>query len=70
MLSAMGTSMTLPIAQLPQISLFFFMGVVLFFDCGDHHKIIRYSSEQVIETTTLKERFHQDPLVIIDSVFL
>ncbi|WP_373171019.1 FUSC family protein [Enterococcus durans] len=69
MLSAMGTSMTLPIAQLPQISMFFFMGVVFSLIAAIITKLLDTRPEQVIETTTLKERFHQDPLVIIDSVF-
>ena len=69
MLSAMGTSMQLPIAQLPIVSLYFFMGVVFSLIAAVITKLLDSRPEQTIEKATLKERFHEEPLVIIDSVF-
>ena len=69
MLSAMGTSMQLPIAQLPIVSLYFFMGVVFALIAAVITKLLDSRPEQTIEKATLKERFHEEPLVIIDSVF-
>ncbi len=69
MLSAMGTSMSVPITQLPVISLFFFMGVVFALIAAVITKLLDRRKELVLTQATLKERFEEEPLVIIDSVF-
>lgn len=68
MLSAMGTSMRLPIAQLPIVSLYFY-GCRFALIAAVITKLLDSRPEQTIEKATLKERFHEEPLVIIDSVF-
>ncbi|WP_213177546.1 FUSC family protein, partial [Enterococcus lactis] len=56
-------------AQLPIVSLYFFMGVVFALIAAVITKLLDSRPEQTIEKATLKERFHEEPLVIIDSVF-
>lgn len=69
MLSAMGTSMQLPIDHLPMVSLYFFMGVMFSLIAAVITKLLDSRPEQAIEQISLKERFQEEPLVIIDSVF-
>lgn len=68
MLSAMGTSMQLPIAQLPIVSLYF-LWVSFCPDCGSDYKITGFTAWADNWKSNFKERFHEEPLVIIDSVF-
>lgn len=48
---------------------FIFMGVVFALIAAVITKLLDSRPEQTIEKATLKERFHEEPLVIIDSVF-
>lgn len=45
------------------------MGVVFALIAAVITKLLDSRPEQTIEKATLKERFHEEPLVIIDSVF-
>lgn len=69
MLAAMGTSMSVPFSHLPTVASFFFMGVVFALIAAFLTKKMDSRPEQEVIKVSLKERFHQEPLVIIDSIF-
>ncbi|OTP06767.1 hypothetical protein A5844_002707 [Enterococcus sp. 10A9_DIV0425] len=69
MLAAMGTSMSIPVSHLPVISAYFFMGVIFSLIAAMITKHVDKRPEQQVIQISLRERFYQEPLVIIDSIF-
>lgn len=69
MLSAMGGSTTVSVDKLPVLILFFLMGVVFSVVGGIIIKSFDSRPESPLMLKSLKRRFYNDPIVIIDGVF-
>lgn len=69
MLSALGASSSIPMSKIPEISIYFFSGVIICLVAAIITKLLDNRTIEEVGNISFKTRFYQDPLVVIDSIF-